>query len=921
MDADTPDSTTPIYDISGKEPVLGDMPHSQVHDAIASGKFSFPNGQDVPVVAPDGTHGTIPADQAPGAFGNGYQYATPEIQAAQADQEKYGTVKQQVITGLEGGAQGLAGFLAPAAERALGVDPQDIRKRAEQHPWIHGISEGAGFIGGIFTGASEASAVGHVGEAAATALQLGGEGAGIASRIAAGAVKAGTEMSLIQASDEATKAILDAPSSIGQAAINIGLSGLLGGVTGGTLTGTGMALKAGYKASGLDTALKEFTDRLAYRGSNLNPNEAMQNELREGVNGFHEMGSEVGGSNGLKAQALQNIMPEMGEEISQQAQDTATQLQDKINKMRARPGAYPEHLIDQLEEDLKTFNAKAFTEQTLEAGTPEVAQQAVQMTPVRFDENPAKRAFPWLTDRDAPPRLIRGETQDIQREMLNTAPKAATTGQVATGSGQVFDALNELKQKLHAYNADNYGISKVQAHDPAYRFLNEVKGLGHAVREGLENPSVWGEDVAGLQTGLNKAWSDAIPAVKDIESKFMTKVGRERVVDPAKFNTYVSQNGRATSPTIRQQMMGNFVEAIDSFQKATADAYEKAGLGEYPRPQLGLGELRDSIQKKSPWARLADLSYDRMASQGAGDVLGGITGGAIGHATGIPEAGFAGAYLGKWALGPVFSAIIKPVMTKSLNVGALQQAVKFSENVIKGNSALIKASADLFSGAAKTIPQHFMPDERARDKLNKSLEYAANNPASMFNVGGDIGHYMPDHQAALAQHAQNAVTYLNGLRPKSVQAAPLDTKLAPSKDKVADFNRQLDIAQQPLLVIQHIKNATLLPQDIATLKTIYPALYPKMVQQVMSGMTDHLSKEGTIPYRMRQSLSQFVGQPLDSTMMPSSIMAIQSHYQAAAQQAQAQGAPAPQKSTAKLSKIAMDSQTPSQAREQRSNKA
>lgn len=922
MEDQPKESGVPVYDISGKEPVLGELPHSSVQDAISSGKFSFPKGHEVPVVAPDGTHGSIPAEQAPGAFKNGYQYATPDIRAAQAEQEKFSTPKQQLITGLEGAAHGIAGPLAAGAERALGVDPEDIRKRAEINPWTHGLSEGAGFIGGALSGTSEASAVAHLGEGAATALKLGGEGAGIANRIAAGAVKAGTEMAAIQGGDEATKAILNDPNqSVGTAAINVGLSGLLGAAGGATTSALGMAAKGAYKASGLDTALKEFTDRLAYRGANLNPNEAMEHEVKTAVNGFHEMGTEVGGADGLKARALQNIMPEMGEEISTQAQETATNLQNTINKMRAKPGSYPEHLVAQLEDDLNTFKSKAFTEQTLEAGVPEVAQHSVQVTPIRFDENPSKRAFPWLTDRDAPPRLVRGETQDIQREMLNAAPRAPTTGAVATGPGQVFDALNELKQKIHAYNADNYGIGKVQAHDPANRFLNEVKGVGHAVREGLENPSVWGDSVADLQTGLNKAWSEAIPAVKDIESKFMTKVGRERVIDPAKFNTYVNQNGRATSQTIKQQMMGNFVEAIDKFQKAAADAYEKAGLGEYPRQMLGMGALRDSIQKKSPWARLADLSYDRMASQGLGDVAGGVVGGAIGHATGIPEAGFAGAYLGKWALGPAFSGIIKPLMTKSLNSGALQQAVKFQEAVIKGNSALIKASKDVFVSGAKTVPQHFMPDEKSRAKLDESLLYASNNPAKMFDVGGNIGHYMPEHQTAMAMHSQAAVNYLNSLRPQNPKTSPLDTKIPPSKDQTAKFNRALDVADQPLLVLKHVKNFTLLPQDLETLKTIYPALYPKMAQEMTTAMTDHLSKGEAIPYRLRQTMSQFLGHPLDSTMTPASIMSIQASFLSKQQGPQPGQGGGPKKSASKLGKIAMDTQTQAQSREARNSKA
>ena len=89
--------TAQVYDISGTEPVLGDLPYHQVQDAISSGKFAFPKG-DVHVVNPEGEFGTLPAEQTPDAFKSGYRYATPEMLKAKEREEKFSTPKQQAIT-------------------------------------------------------------------------------------------------------------------------------------------------------------------------------------------------------------------------------------------------------------------------------------------------------------------------------------------------------------------------------------------------------------------------------------------------------------------------------------------------------------------------------------------------------------------------------------------------------------------------------------------------------------------------------------------------------------------------------------------------------------------------------------------------------------------------------------------------------
>jgi hypothetical protein len=107
---------------------------------------------------------------------------------------------------------------------------------------------------------------------------------------------------------------------------------------------------------------------------------------------------------------------------------------------------------------------------------------------------------------------------------------------------------------------------------------------------------------------------------------------------------------------------------------------------------------------------------------------------------------------------------------------------------------------------------------------------------------------------------------------------------------------------------------------VSTLKTLYPEHYEKMAAQVMTSMMEHVHDDGNIPYRLRQGLSMFLGQPLDTTLQPQSIMAVQSVFGQSGPPQPQQGAK-PKGSAAKLGKMATNLQTNDQARSARANKA
>lgn len=165
-----------------------------------------------------------------------------------SDEDKYGGLGQQAISGIEGVGEGIAGPLATAAERALGVPSEDILGRRQTNPWTHGIGQ----VAGLATGVGLGSGVAEVGELAAKAISSG---------LAKTAVNTAAELAALQSSDEISRMIMNDPNQTLQTAVvDVGLAGLLGAGGGAAFGLAGKGAKA--LSSKTEGFVSDFVDRL-----------------------------------------------------------------------------------------------------------------------------------------------------------------------------------------------------------------------------------------------------------------------------------------------------------------------------------------------------------------------------------------------------------------------------------------------------------------------------------------------------------------------------------------------------------------------------------------------------------------------------------------------------------------------------------
>lgn len=341
------------------------------------------------------------------------------------------------------------------------------------------------------------------------------------------------------------------------------------------------------------------------------------------------------------------------------------------------------------------------------------------------------------------------------------------------------------------------------------------------------------------------------------------------------------------------------------------------------------GNLLDKLNplkyfaKNAMRARATDTITGLMGGIGSG-ITGAAIGSGIGATVGLPGVGsIVGGVIGEKVLSPVFNYLSRPLAEKLANLPAAEAAYDYLYSANQGQKALNNYLGTFFERGAQTVNLSdikgiTMPSQASRDDLKNILEKAQNMDKAI-DIGTNLNHYLPEHTVGAAQTTSNAVNYFNSLKPVQMAESPLDKKPPIDKASEANYNRQLDVAQQPLMALQHVKNGNLLPQDMQTLRTIWPGVHDSLIQKLTDGIIKNKEAVQKLPYAQRNSLSMFIGgNPLETTMSPQSAQAIirSSSPQSLSHSAQVTGHARPSSATLnQLNKVDALGATSLQARE------
>lgn len=270
-------------------------------------------------------------------------------------------------------------------------------------------------------------------------------------------------------------------------------------------------------------------------------------------------------------------------------------------------------------------------------------------------------------------------------------------------------------------------------------------------------------------------------------------------------------------------------------------------------------------------------------------------GASIGHATGIPYGGKIGAVIGGmgadkamgWAAPAVRSLLEKYANPEAiahvtgqflqgsgdLDGTAFLASLTAMDAAYTGQKQLMKGVKNILSDNPQPMPE-LMPKPKDVENLSKNMALFQKQPEKWLNMGGSLASVVPDIHQGLAQTAMRAHQLLQMSEPDTYALAPLDSERPASKVDQGVYARQMAVVQSPLSVLEKVREGNLTEHDLGTMETVYPALLNHMRSHMLGEIASAKSAGRTIPYQKRLVLSHFLGQNLDSTIGPMTLMTL-----------------------------------------------
>jgi len=888
---------------------------------------------------------------------------------AEADEEEFGTPGQMALSAVEGAARGVIGPLAPLIQtKVLGMSEEDILGRQRTNPGIDMTGEAVGLIGstvavpGLGLG-MEVAAKGAAKLAASVAPK-----AFAAGKVGSAAVKAATEMAVLQTSNEVSRMVLNDPNTSAESAIaNVGLAAALGGGAGAFFTGAVSPLWKATAGPKLEKGLMDLRDHMN-GGSKLVPE-----ELKGAANTLGlKLPDELAGANTSDARrtsyanlkraenpVILKSEQQLNKEVSESVANSLGVTTQEVAEYSENQAGHRAYEIFEKELDVKYKPLEAaYKARNEEAAKILVSDEArlgqydkliTQGIEKVGTDSPQYRLYNDWSQRLLAQENI-GGIDKLVTELGNDIYKAGRAGDnnVKFALADIRNSFKEF-QEVHITNSardiftssvDRTALDNLTPAVDSFsgRLARETKteytaGVAAATAEGRGLSSKLVNERADLSRQY-KEFAEMQSELMDhlsignfrgagsLKEKLSQGITPEQLLkkfsfkNNADFIPFLQKYYPETLKEIQKNELKSILKSsvlsakgenvIDTNKLSKIIIEKTAGKKEYvealfsPEALAKIDAAR-VIQKAIPTPRDSGTTSGIMNSifHMPATAMAAIAG-TLGHSPILGgAAGYLASILGKSTPEAVKLGLLKfagsdaPVKSEGFKA-----AVDMINAVIKSDGILKKATKNVFVPGAQVLATNLIPSKADNDKLDKQIQKYQKHPDMLMQMSqGDAGHYMPEHQEALTQSIMTQVQYLQSLKPQPYQPSPLDRPIDPTPGEVARYNRALGIANQPAVVLQHVKDGTLQDSDIQDLKAMFPALYSKFATDLTKEMAHRRADDEPVPYRTRMSLSLFLGQPMDSSMTPASIQAAQPLPQDPPVQGQAE---TPKRNTAKL---------------------
>jgi hypothetical protein len=787
-----------------------------------------PEEERFDLIKPSGDHVTVPKSSLAEAKAKGYRLETDEEFQKRYNEKEYGGLGNQLLAGGLGAARTLTFGLSDLGATKFGIAaPATLSGLKEENPKASLTGEVAGAVVPLLLG--DVPVVGG----AAESLGAGVEGV----------------------------------SALGHAAKH-GVSHLLGG-----LAETG--------ASGLAKKVLPMVAEGAVEGAAYGAG----NAISESALGDHELTAEKllagAGMGALLGGGIQGVLGVGGAGLSSMKRMAEKKLEGTL-------GESVQSWVDEFAENQRLRAAglgkKAFKAMDEEGAKPYLRKESLKI----LDEMAAEK--PIMSQKEIAEGLVERLAQAEENRSSIVTKLDELAGGDPSRSFRVGDVVDTIKEEALRGVEPASQRNVVRAVDDYIAALKETYGedgvvdfsKASSIRAGAQNSAKFDmavpQPIQKMWQRVSRKWNDLIdekaaPLLKEAgldEAAYRAARQKEGVLfDLVKFaKDKVAANIPNRSVSLTDMLGGVAGASVGGLPGAVAGAaVNKVGRVYGPSAMATVAEKAAKI-----------LAAARSAARITNET---------------------DALLAEWVEG---AQQVGQRVVKASNKAGERYAEKVAHHEIAGGEHVVEKTAvpvtakildsvrflpkghDTSSMAADARPLTGKPDEAMEKFRERAAEITAlaSSPDKLVDHVAGITSQVSDASPLLASHLgdkiMQAVSYLHEVMPKSPTAAnPLIREpWSPSRSEVDKFARRIRAASDPRTIIHDLKAGTLTKEAVETAKQLYPKLYQDMVKAIASKLSE---APANFSYRNRAQLSLLLGEPLDASMSPAFVGAMQQQWQ------------------------------------------
>ncbi len=842
-----------------------EIPEDKVLERFLSGKYAFRKGERVPVVAPDGSIGTIPSEKALEAFQGGFAYDVDHVR--RKEEREFGD--REISAFIAGAGRGATLGLSDVLLTETGlVEEETLRGLEEYNPGASLTGELIGVAAPLLVpepsstagalariagtgiraiGAPVRAAV-KVGSVAEKAIVTGVKGLEISNpalkyaaekivtRMARGAIEgtafgaghAISELALADPKTLAEQTLADTGLSLltkaGEGAL---IGGAASGVLGTTFDAAGAAKKVvapGFEF--LSKKIAEVTDREWWRAlsaekavKSLGPTKGEVKKIMRRLATHKQTEDTMEKIGGIET---------MGRDLRTEgvvtAKDTVDTSLDKLQTKLAELGAKLEGQYNKLD-DAATGVAEGELGAALRPTQPNLLPKAKDF--YRFIKD---KVLKPIEDEPTLTSIHRRLSRDLDLRMENLG-----------GREQVkFSELWEWRQKIDDtinWRAENLSLQNAYARN----YRDAIKNF--IIKEG-----------------------DRVSTYKYAQPSFKKEfLEMNRLYSSLRMASDVAESSVAGGVSNRSASLTDHLSAI---MAGSLSGSWLIGLGAGALNKFIIRERSDQIMSAAA-DKIADLGFlgwiNRRMAQRVESAVKEIVEG-------------------------------KPSRVRPAAVGVAVQAIMDHAPDVK----VVEEASTGTIPTAKTGAKKRRPDVEAYDRLLAELGALAQDPDRVIGrltdfsaAANNLSANAPETFSAMVLQAQRSIKYLYDKAPKpTVPASPFSPPWEPTRGQLDSFGKTVQAVNDPFSVLEQIAYSYPSTEGMDALRYLYPSLLDMVQQQLMESFSESRKAPS---HRIRVNLGRLFRTPLDPTEEPDFFRSMQESAAVPPEERDVEPVPGPQR--------------------------